>query len=93
MRIVDAKARIVLNSRGDPAIEVEINGLSESVPSGASKGSYEANKIDVEEAIKLFNSELVDLLKTYDIQTLGDLKNFENDLELIGGIKKYGSNL
>ncbi|MEM5879769.1 MAG: enolase C-terminal domain-like protein [Candidatus Aenigmatarchaeota archaeon] len=93
MRIVDAKARIVLNSRGDPAIEVEINGFSESVPSGASKGSYEANKIDVEEAIKLFNSELVDLLKTYDIQTLGDLKNFENDLELIGGIKKYGSNL
>ncbi|MEM1684543.1 MAG: enolase C-terminal domain-like protein [Nanopusillaceae archaeon] len=93
MRIFDAKARIVLNSRGDPTIEVEINGFSESVPSGASKGSYEANKIDVEKAVELFNLELVDFLKTYDIQTLSDLKNFENDFELIGGIKKYGSNL
>jgi len=93
MRIVDARARVVLNSRGEPVLEVEINGFSEAVPLGASRGSHEANRLEIEEAIKLFNSELVDFLKTYDIQTLGDLKNFEEDFNAIGGIKRYGADV
>ncbi len=93
MRIVDAKARVVLNSRGEPVLEVEINGHHEAVPLGASRGSHEAGRLNVDEAVKLFNSELVDFLKTYDIQTIGDLKNFEEDFFAIGGIKRYGANI
>jgi len=93
MRIADAKAREVLNSRGEPVLEVEINGYSESAPLGASRGSHEAGRLEVEKAVKLFNSELVDFLKTYDIQTLGDLRNFEEDFFTIGGIEKYGADV
>jgi len=93
MRIVDAKAGVVLNSRGEPVLEVEINGFSEAVPLGASRGSHEEKRLEIEKAIELFNSELVDFLKTYDIQTLGDLKNFEADFFTIGGIKKYGADV
>jgi len=93
MRIANAKARTVLNSRGEPVLEVEINGFSEAVPLGASRGSHEANRLEIEKAVKLFNSELVDFLKTYDIQTLGDLKNFEEDFNTIGGIEKYGADV
>jgi enolase len=47
MRIESVRAREILNSRGEPTVEVE-SGLSDgalgraSVPSGASKGHYEA---------------------------------------------------
>ena len=46
-KIVDIKAREILDSRGDPTIEVEVTtekGFSGvfSVPSGASTGSREA---------------------------------------------------
>jgi len=41
MEIKSAKARVVLNSRGDPTLEIEINGYSEAAPEGASKGSGE----------------------------------------------------
>ncbi|RIB35663.1 MAG: hypothetical protein BXU00_01000 [Candidatus Nanoclepta minutus] len=93
MRIVDARARIVLNSRGEPILEVEINRSSEAVPLGASRGSHEVSRLEIEKAVEIFNSELVDFLKTYDIQTLGDLKNFEEDFLTIGGIKRYGGDI
>ncbi|MGC9079431.1 MAG: enolase C-terminal domain-like protein [Nanopusillaceae archaeon] len=92
MEIKSAKARIVLNSRGNPTIEVEINGYHESAPEGASKGKYEVKYLEPEKAVKLFNEELVDFLKTFDIQSFDDLKDFEAEFETIGGIEKYGAN-
>jgi len=92
MRIISAKARVVLNSRGDPTIEIEINGYSESAPEGASKGKYEAKYLDPVEAAKLFNNDLAEFVKTFDIQTLGDLKDFEEEIFGIGGVEKYGAN-
>jgi len=70
MEIKSAKARVVLNSRGDPTLEVEINGYSEAAPEGASKGSGEVIYLDPKKAAELFNNELVDFLKTFDIASL-----------------------
>ncbi|BFI73889.1 enolase [Nanoarchaeota archaeon] len=92
MEIKSAKARVVLNSRGDPTLEIEINGYSESAPEGASKGSNEVIYLDPQKAVELFNKELVDFVKTFDIQSLEDLKAFEEEFETIGGVKKYGGN-
>jgi len=92
MEIKSAKARVVLNSRGDPTLEIEINRYSEAAPEGASKGSGEVIYLDPKKAAELFNNELVDFLKTFDIASLDDLKEFENEFESIGGIKKYGGN-
>lgn len=92
MEIRSAKARVVLNSRGDPTLEVEINGYSEAAPEGASKGSGEVTYLDPKKAAELFNNELIDFLKTFDIASLDDLKEFENEFESIGGIKRYGGN-
>ncbi|BBL45581.1 enolase [Nanobdella aerobiophila] len=92
MEIKSARARVVLNSRGDPTIEVEINKSSEAAPEGASKGKYEAPYIDPQKAVELFNNELVDFLKTFDIQSYKDLEAFESEFESIGGIKRYGAN-
>lgn len=92
MKIKDAKARVVLNSRGNPTIEVEINGYHEAAPEGASKGSNEAKYKEPTEAVRLFNEELVDFLKTFEIEDLDDLKAFEESFMSIGGIEKYGAN-
>ena len=92
MEIKSAKARVVLNSRGDPTLEIEINGYSESAPEGASKGSNEVPYLDPKKAAELFNRELVDFVKTFDIQSFNDLKAFEEEFEIIGGVKRYGGN-
>ncbi len=41
MLLKEAKAREIKDSRGEPTIEVEINGCAASSPSGKSKGKYE----------------------------------------------------
>ncbi|HIP66523.1 MAG TPA: hypothetical protein EYH09_00125 [Candidatus Nanopusillus sp.] len=92
MEIRSAKARIVLNSRGDPTIEVEINGVSESAPQGASIGKYEAMYVDPMLAVNRFNEDLSKVLTTFDIQSLDDLKEFEECFFNIGGFRKYGAN-
>ncbi len=92
MRIRDAKARVVLNSRAQPTIEVEINGVHESAPAGASKGSREAPEVDPYEAAKLFNQDIVPVLKTMDFQTIGDFEYLEEAFFSMGGFEKYGAN-
>jgi len=45
-KIKSLKAREILDSRGNPTVEVELNGLFlSSVPSGASVGKYEAKEL------------------------------------------------
>ncbi len=41
MKVIKLRARKVLNSRGEAAIEVSVNGNSATAPSGASVGSHE----------------------------------------------------
>lgn len=45
MKIKYVKAREVLDSRGQPTVEAEINGFKAISPEGASKGKYEAVEI------------------------------------------------
>ena len=44
-KIKTVKAREVLNSRGLPAVEAEVNGFRAISPEGASKGKHEAVEI------------------------------------------------
>lgn len=45
IKIKSVAAREVLNSRGFPAVEAEVNGFMAIAPEGASKGKYEAVEI------------------------------------------------
>lgn len=92
MKIKYAKARVVLNSRAEPTIEVQINEAYESAPSGASKGKYEAKYLDPDLAVDLFNRELSDFLKSFTIDYYEDLLELEREIQSIGGIEKYGAN-
>ncbi|HLC67993.1 MAG TPA: phosphopyruvate hydratase, partial [archaeon] len=42
MKIKSVKAREVIDSRGKPTVEAEVNGFRAIAPSGASRGKYEA---------------------------------------------------
>ena len=57
MKIGDAKARIVLDSRKQKTIEVNVNGCRTSAPAGKSTGKYEAKSYikDVEGDVKSLN--------------------------------------
>lgn len=48
-KIIDIKAREILDSRGNPTVEVELKTkryiVKDSVPAGASKGKYEAKEL------------------------------------------------
>ena len=58
-KIESVKARIILDSRGEPTIEVEIQVLgmkvSASVPSGTSVGKYEAPVVEPAKAVLIIN--------------------------------------
>ncbi len=81
--ILDVYAREVLDSRGNPTVEVEViteeGGFGRAiVPSGASTGSFEAVELrdgdadrymgkGVETAVENVNTELADLLTGFDV--------------------------
>jgi len=68
--IKSLKAKKILNSRKEPTIEVRLmtkKGIFRaSVPSGASKGLYEAKEIDVKKAIYNVNKIIAPKLKGLD---------------------------
>jgi enolase len=81
--IIDVHAREILDSRGNPTVEVEVvleDGASgrAAVPSGASTGAYEAHELrdggtryvgrGVTKAVEAVNSELFDLLAGADAE-------------------------
>ena len=76
IKIENVKGRQILDSRGNPTVEVDIvlsNGLvvSASVPSGASTGKYEA-------------VELRDRFKSYHGKSVTrDRDNIDNDIKNI----------
>ena len=81
--IIDVYGREVLDSRGNPTVEVEVvteeGGFGRAmVPSGASTGSFEAVELrdgdesrylgkGVENAVEHVNTELAELLEGYDV--------------------------
>ncbi len=94
MKITNIYAREVLDSRGNPTVEVEVtleNGVLESaiVPSGASTGIYEAVELrdhdqnrylglGVEKAVSNVNTELKEALVGYDVRSQREI-----DLKMI----------
>ncbi len=68
--IKSLKAKQILNSRGNPTVEVELetnNGVFKaSVPSGASRGKYEAVEIKAAKAVKNVNEIIAPKLRGKD---------------------------
>jgi enolase len=75
MFIKEVKARKILDSRGEPSIEVSINGVVASAPSGKSKGKYETPSFhkSVEWNIDFLNNCEFNL----EISSFEDLKKVE----------------
>ncbi len=87
MRVRKWKVRKILNSKGEEAIEVEINGVRGSAPSGTSRSKYEVSpypKGGIEESIK----ELKRILSSLR----GDIDPLEVEEELIEKRDKLGGN-
>jgi len=79
MKIEDIKVNKILDSRGEWTIEVEIisDGIKEkaSVPSGKSKGSYEAISLSYEE-IQNNLKQILNEVKNIDFQTSKEFDQF-----------------
>jgi enolase len=79
MKIEDIRVNKILDSRGEWTIEVEIisEGIKEkaSVPSGKSKGSYEAISLSYEEIQKNLK-KILNEIKNTDFQTSRDFDKF-----------------
>ncbi len=86
MIIKEVKARKILNSRKEPAIEVIINNkYSASTPSGASTGTHEVKAFtkDVNDSCFYINHKAT--LKGLKFETFDDLEQIDSLLPKIGG--------
>jgi enolase len=107
IKINSIKAREILDSRGNPTIEVELktrNGIvKSSVPSGASKGKYEAfelrdenkkryNGKGVTKAIENINRIIAPLLQDKDILNQEKIDNLMISLDGTEDKSKIGAN-
>lgn len=88
MRIKSLKARQIQNSRGEPTIEVVVNGkFLASAPSGASIGSSEVaiySKKGLKFAIDYINNKM-SAVEKLDFEEFNDLDVFDRLIPLIGG--------
>ena len=106
-KIKDIKAREILDSRGNPTVEVDVildNGIKSraSVPSGASTGSREAielrdkdsryNGLGVLKAVSNVNGPIRDLLIGYDVENQEDIDKSMIDLDGTDNKAKLGAN-
>ena len=93
MIIEKIKARIIINSRGEKAIEIEVNNAYASAPSGASKGKNEvvAFPKEVEDVVKDFNS-VKDKFLGLKIESFEDLDQVEEVFFSLGGFERFGGN-
>ena len=105
--IVDVKAREILDSRGNPTVEVDVileTGAfgRAAVPSGASTGAHEAHELrdgggrylgkGVQEAVKNINFEMFDLLCGLDATDQVDLDNKMIELDGTENKSRLGAN-
>lgn len=87
MKIKEVKAKVVFDSRGERTIEVSVNGLKTSAPSGKSKGRHEKPAFrtsPAEEKIFINSLKIKDLPK---IKKFDDLKKIEKAVK-----NKIGAN-
>ncbi len=95
-KIKSVKARKILDSRGNPTLEVELTTgkgvFLASVPSGASKGKYEAKAIKVEKAIKNVNEIIGPQLIGKDPTQQREIDNFLLKLEKTKDKSRLGGN-
>lgn len=106
--IFDVRARQILDSRGNPTVEVDVvteNGVlgRAAVPSGASTGKHEAVELrdgdksiyqgkGVLKAVGYINEELVDKLRGIDVFEQNYLDRLMIDLDGTENKSKFGAN-
>lgn len=82
MKIKRVKAKPIFNSRGEPTIEINVNGkFNASAPSGASVGKHEVRAFPKEGIpIDFVNKELNKGLKGFKINSFKDFEDLEEVL-------------
>ncbi|MFH1802574.1 MAG: enolase C-terminal domain-like protein [archaeon] len=93
MFLKEVRARKIKDSRGDPTIEVEINGVKASSPSGKSKGVHETPSFhkSLEWNIKFLNKTRFNI----QINSFEDLKKVESFIKKktrLKDAKRFGAN-
>jgi enolase len=107
-KIMKLKAREILDSRGNPTVEVDLmleNGAfgRAAVPSGASTGAYEAVELrdgdktrylgkGVQKAVDAVNGEIFEALKSHDIPTQNRLDEIMINLDGTENKGRLGAN-
>jgi enolase len=74
--LLRVRAHRILNSAGNPTVEVSAGGFVASVPSGTSKGRHEAQLLGFRESVQYINK-----LKEIKIGSLQDIEAFEKNHE------------
>ena len=107
MKIKEIKGRQILDSRGNPTIEVEVHTQNKIVgkaivPSGASTGIYEAHELrdgkkayfgnGVEKAVLNVNTKINNALKGIDVTKQNEIDNIMIKLDGTESKKKLGAN-
>ncbi|MCD6404154.1 MAG: hypothetical protein J7L59_03150 [Nanoarchaeota archaeon] len=82
MHIEEVKLRKVLNSFAKPTLEVEVNGVFSSLPSGTSKSKHEIGDVDVDSVLRRFPA------KSLIGREVNDLRDI---LEIEREFLKYGN--
>ena len=100
--IVDITAREILDSRGNPTVEVDVTLESgvmgrAAVPSGASTGAHEAHELrdggkGVLKAVEAVNSEIFDALSGFDARDQVRLDRTMIELDGTANKKRLGAN-
>ena len=95
-KIISIKAREVLNSKNDKTVEVVLETtkgkFTSSIPSGVSKGSYEAVEIDVKQAIKNIEEIIFPELKGKDSREQKKIDKIMIELDGTKDKSKLGAN-
>ena len=95
-KIESIKAREILDSRGNPTVEVELitnfGKFSASVPSGASKGRDEAVALNTKKAINNVNKIIAPKLKGKDVTRQREIDNLMIKLDGTKNKSKLGGN-
>ncbi len=105
--IVDIAAREILDSRGNPTVEVDVtleSGVTgrAAVPSGASTGAHEAHELrdggtryggkGVQKAVDAVNNEIFDALSGFDAEDQVAIDRTMIDLDGTPNKKRLGAN-
>jgi len=106
--IKDIRAREILDSRGMPTLEVEVHLQSgafgkAAIPSGASKGKYEAQELrdgdkkrffgnGVNQAVNNVNSEIFDCLSGFEFDNQSSVDQKLINLDGTENKKRLGAN-